>query len=384
MIHVNFDVQEYTTGFQLIDALYAFYQSQSESGAVPYRFSTTTSYDPTADFNILCLYMPEQARDDLDRYDMILVNNSCEPLLVATPTMNEWVSKNPNCYFISNSFLSIDHQYFDKVIWWPDNVMEVRNLWAQHFYPNLYQNLSRIRSEKTSDIIYINGRNDSWRNHVISLLKEYNSSIKIRSGLGHDIYKVNDSQFESSEDREFRDWVNEKYVSTVAAENFTKIYYNKSVEAGIDGKFGSIPPGYLILDEYFIHRCVIFPESTWQNDEVAITEKILKCFYTKSVPWPVGGANVNKLYNDIGFFTAWNLLPDHMRQWDSIQSHQERYAQMVQAMIWLEQNAHVLQSDEAKQIVNNNFENFLLCYTDLTSVERFSKLIRTMIDTRSQ
>lgn len=383
MIHINFNVQEYTTGFQLIDALYAFYQSQSESGTVPYRFSTTTSYDPAADFNVLCLYMPDQTYDGLDRYDMILVNNSCEPLLVSTPTMHEWILTKSNCYFISNSFLSTDHRYFDKVIWWPDNVMEVGNLWTQHFYPTLYQNLSRVNSEKTSDIIYINGRNDAWRNHVISLLEEHDSSIKIRSGLGHNIYKVNDSQFESSEDQDFRDWVNEKYDSTVEKENFTENYYNKSTEAGIDGKFGSIPPGYFILDEYFIYRCVIFPESTWQNSEVAITEKTLKCFYAKSIPWPVGGANINKLYNDIGFFTAWNLLPDHMQQWDSIESHRERHLQMVQAMIWLEQNTHVLRSDEAKQMVNSNFEKFLLCQTDLTSVERFSKLIQSMIATRS-
>jgi hypothetical protein len=151
---------------------------------------------------------------------------------------------------------------------------------------------------------------------------------------------------------------------------------------GIDDKFGKLSPGYIILDEYFDYRCVIFPESTWQNNEVAITEKILKCCYTKTVPWPVGGSNINKLYNQIGFGTAWNLLPEELQLWDSVTEHAQRHQQMAKAMAWLAQHPEMLDTNRAKEITDKNFENFMTCQADLTSMQKFSKLIQTMIESK--
>ena len=383
MISINFNIQQHTTGFQSIDALYAYYQSLSNDSKAPFKFSITKNHDPGSDFNVLCLHMPEQGPFDLDHYDLILISNSSEPLKIANPTIHHWLTTLDNCYLLCNSYLASQHAHYDRVIWYPNNILDCSNIWTNHFYCTLYQNLRRKNLKKIHDIIYINGRNETWRHHVIDLLEKNHSTIPVRMGLGDKLYRVFDSQFESIEDRSYREWVNNKYLPTINnkdLEAFNKVYYDQSVPQGIDGQFGKLTPGSLILDEYFSHRCVIFPETAWQNNEVAITEKILKCFYSKTIPWPVGGANINKLYNEIGFQTAWNLLPKSMQAWDGIKDHQERHEKMVHAMIWLENNVEVLQNQQANDIVSQNFENFLTCDTDLIVLQRFSIIIQSMMN----
>lgn len=385
MITINFNVQEYTVGFQAVDALYAFYQSLSPTWTVPYKFSISQQYDPDSDFNVLCLYMPQEPDyPQLESYDLILINNSCEPLIVATPTMRHWIESKSNCYFICNSFVTQDHQFRDRIIWWPDNVMELRNYWTKHFYPTLFQNIKKLDSGKTKDIIYINGRNDAWRHHVVDLLSKLHTNIFVRSGLGTKIFKVVDCQFESQEDTTYRHYVNAVYQHLISGEptEHRRVYYDQSMNMGIDDKFGKLSPGYIIMDEYFDYRCVIFPESTWQNNEVAITEKILKCCYAKTIPWPVGGSNINRLYNQVGFGTAWNLLPPELQDWDSESDHVRRHEKMVIAMAWLAENPEVLQNDQAKEIVDKNFQNFMTCRADLTSMQNFSKIVESMIDSK--
>jgi hypothetical protein len=131
-----------------------------------------------------------------------------------------------------------------------------------------------------------------------------------------------DSQFESNEDTEFRQQVNNWYPTNNKIHETQSEYSTGSVAVGIDKKFGRVIPGYFILPEYFMYRCVIFPESTWQNDELCLSEKICKCFYAESLPWPIGGSNIHKLYNEIGFYTAWNVLPDHLKLFDRYQKQQ--------------------------------------------------------------
>ena len=157
-------------------------------------------------------------------------------------------------------------------------------------------------------------------------------------------------------------------------------YYDLCPTIGIDGKFGKIAPGYFIMPEYFEYACVIFPESTWQNNELAITEKALKCFYTGSLPFPIGGANVNQLYNDIGFYTAWNLLPDNLKQFDQITDHVTRYQQAVVAVDWLNSNYAVFKSDQARSLINQNQYNFLICACDNISIKQLHDLIKTKLN----
>ena len=180
--------------------------------------------------------------------------------------------------------------------------------------------------------------------------------------------------FESPQDSLFRDQVNDLYEEVIVRNQETD-YYIKMIQCGIDQKFGSWPLGYDILPEYFEYGCVIFPESTWTNDEVAITEKILKCCFAGSLPWPVGGSNINKMYKDLGFYTAWNLLPEEHQKFDQEKDHMLRYQGLAAATAWLSANKEVLVDDRAKGMLQSNLINMLTCSLDVQAVQKFDKLI---------
>ena len=179
---VNFNVPSHIVGFQIIDALFAYQQSTNPDYEATWTYSVKDHYDPRSDVNVLGLYMPENDQvADLDSYDLILLNNSAEPLLIATELMHQWVTTRDNCYMICNSLLSDVHQYKSKVIWWPDPISRVRNYWCQKFYPLLYQNSKNKNLPRINDLIFINGRNDTWRHHIVESLKiaERSSNISI-------------------------------------------------------------------------------------------------------------------------------------------------------------------------------------------------------------
>jgi hypothetical protein len=208
-------------------------------------------------------------------------------------------------------------------------------------------------------------------------LQNQTPSIQQLSRIGTTIHKLGDSQWESVEDTKFRDWVNFQYQDASIPE--PDQYYNKRVTFGIDGKFGNIAPGYFVLPEYFEYACVVFPEATWQNNELAITEKAIKCFYAGSLPFPIGGANVNQLYNDIGFYTAWNLLPDELKLFDQTADHILRYQQAVDAINWLDTNRSVFERQQFKDMTNQNRSKFLTCDCDYISVSRLYNIIQTKL-----
>jgi hypothetical protein len=151
------------------------------------------------------------------------------------------------------------------------------------------------------------------------------------------------------------------------------------VKLGIDQKFGTIPVGFFHLPLYFENYCVVFPETTWQNNELCITEKAIKCFYSECLPLPVGGSKVNQLYNKIGFYTAWNLLPVELQEFDNTVDHKLRYLQLSHAVKWLSDNPLVFVSDQYKEMVQQNKINFLTCDCGHLTVTDFNNIITRFI-----
>ena len=47
-------------------------------------------------------------------------------------------------------------------------------------------------------------------------------------------------------------------------------------------------------------------------------------------------SSFNTLYNSLGFYTAWNILPEDLQQFDFEQDHNNRYIMMVDALKWLD------------------------------------------------
>ncbi len=296
-------------GHQIIDAWHAYVQHLNNySNDTEYVITNdnVTAKDDDYNLSILLGYLGDQITDEMvTTYDIVLICNGGEPIMVASPAIKEFLNYK-NVFLVTNSYLTQDHPLKNKVVWFPHNVQTCRDYWTRHFYPQYFDLQNLKKNKKTDPVFYINGANRSHRQLFIDHLQDLKLDIKIQNSITSQIVEIGESQWESVEDSEFRHWVNQKYNS-VLPENCDNPYSDNSLSVGINEKFGKVLPGYVHLPLYFENFCVIFPESNWQNNELCITEKSLKCFYAETLPLPVSGANVNKLYNDLGFYTAWNL-----------------------------------------------------------------------------
>jgi hypothetical protein len=368
-------------GLHLIDAWHAYIQHLNNySNNIEYilRDSNDNEENIDCDLSILFDYMGNQITGDMIKaHDIVLICNGGEPVAISSPDIKELL-KHKNVFLIANAYLTRDHKLKNKVIWFPHNVQTCRDYWTRHFYPQYFDCQNWKKNKKTDSIIYINGANRSPRQLFIDYLQDLMLDLKIKNNLTSQIAEIGESQWESVEDSEFRLWVNQQYNS-VLRENHDNPYYNNSPAIGIHEKFGKIPPGYFLLPLYFENFCVVFPESNWQNNELCITEKALKCFYAEALPLPVSGANVNQLYNDLGFYTAWNLLPQELQKFDSILHHNQRYVKLSQAVEWLIKNPEVFTSEKYTKMIEKNKINFLTCNCDYRSVIDFDHILSQFI-----
>ena len=369
---INVLTQQFRTGPQIFDELNAYYQSLDQNFQSEHQIKLyQSSIDSTADVNILMRYMPEKNIESPDHYDLILLDNAQEPISVSTQVMLDALQL-PHCYIVTGSILHTDHQYYNKFL--SDSYClnaHTKVYWSQSFYPHSYELIRLKETKRDSIACFINGENRSWRHHFTTVLKKNEPRVYIHNAMARNniIVETNDSFFESTDDQLFRDWVNEVYP---IKRNVT----GSSVSAliGIDGKFGVVPQSNRLMDLYFKYKFVISPESTYHNDCIHINEKTMKCFVAGTLPFPIGGSNTNQLYNDTGFFTAWNLLPDEFKQFDNIKDHRLRFEKTVQAISWLCDHPEVFDLDTTQKMLYHNMQH--MCYfPHQNQMQRFDQII---------
>lgn len=373
-------------GMQAIEHWYAYRQGwQAQASIVenmPKEFSANveiTEGDRREDaFNILFWSRP--AEDDIidvcKQYDMVLFCNGSENLGSGTPAMYDAVNKLSHCYIQSNSVLSEEHPMHDRVILSTD----LANIWKWHFepfYPTYFHSaFMSLTDRRVYDACWVNGTDRSWRHLFQSELRDKVEDVWIINTISDTVHETLDSFFETPEDTEFRISVNNQYERDgTMKRNMTGPYYEYSVPAGIRKHRGEIPPGNFLTEEYFTHNMVIFPETGWQNHELVFTEKMAKCMFSKTVPMPVGGAGIHRLYNDMGIMTGWNLLPDQMRGFDYETNHRLRYQMQVGAIKWLINNAHLSTryNSKVRELVMNNADISLTYIPYTIGTQQFDK-----------
>jgi hypothetical protein len=351
------------TGLMIFDFLHAWLHRIDLNQDPDYTYTIT---DP-GDFQDDCvnlLYLDIHANPfpwhqlyQADRYDFIFLDNHSDPLVTSSKETVELMCKFDHTYLVIDSFLHPAHKYFNRHVPVCGDHYAIKEFWLDSRYPTSYFTEQHKSVQRTKDLLYINGANRSWRQYLLDGLKQTVPNLQVISNYNK-LVETDDSFFESEQDTQFRNFVNNKYrdfYSEQNEENTSGTYYSQGISVGSHGQFGKIPPGYVIMKEYFEHRCMIFPESTWQNNELALTEKAWKCFVSGSLPMPVGGCNINYLYNQLGLATAWNLLPESMQVFDQVENHQQRYQGVVDAIQWIANNPDSLVSDRARRIVDSNY-----------------------------
>jgi hypothetical protein len=312
------------------------------------------------------------------QYDLVLICNGGEQIEYCNPESKKLIESQPNTFLITSSYLTQDYVCHEKTIWFPVDIQNCRDYWSRYFYPQYFDFYELQKLSRNQPLHYINGANRAHRQFFLDLLSEADVDIPMKNSFSSGVCELSDSQWESKEDTDFKIWVNQKY-EVILAENYQNNYYDLSVPVGIDQKFGSVPPGYFHLPLYFENYCVVFPETSWQNNVLTLTEKSLKCFYAGSLPLPVGGAKINQLYNKLGFYTAWNLLPSYLQEYDDDLDHQSRYKKIAQAIKWLYSNSEVFFDKEFISMTNSNKINFLTCQCSQLAIEKFDKVLTKFV-----
>lgn len=367
---INITVKRSSVTLQLFDKWYAYRQSIDPDYQSDVSIVYSDHYQPGM-LNIWFEYMPRALDPAALSYELVWLCNGGEATAVATPCMRQWLSHD-RVYLCADGLVTPGHVLAHKIIWHPHNPLNTHDYWTRSFYPQYFHAYGRAEQSR-KPLVGINGSNRFCRHYFWSLLMKDIPELP-RLNSYPQLRETSESQWESVADQKFREYL----VKTYSADPVHHVdhYYAASIKIGVDQKFGTIPPGYFFLPEYFHYHCVIFPETTWQNDELQITEKGFKCFYAGAVPMPVGGRAVNALYNSLGFATAWNLLPDHMQQFDATEDHQRRYQQLVTVIQWFMDRPDIWRSDHAREITRQNQLRFLTNAVDHIAILKFDKWIQ--------
>ena len=376
-MNINITHKKESIGLQLFDKWYAYRQSINSSykSDVSITHTDTTVNDA---INIWFDFMPPIMDKRMLDYDLIFLCNGGEALSAWSSGLMKHLSIKENVYLVADVYVAPSHSLYNKIIWHPFDPLACTDYWTRSFYPQFYENHKKLEDKKIANIFAINGENRANRKFFFDQLKSQLPSVAIKDTYSHNVGALKKSLWESPEDREFREYVNSLYNYTTSSpdKSYDKLYYQSYVNVGQDNKFGEIVPGYFILDEYFSHHCAVFPEVSWQNDEVCITEKALKCFYAECIPLPIGGKGTNQLYNSLGLYTAWNLLPQELQVYDDTKDHLQRYQQQINAIKWLNDNPQIFLSDSAIDIKKSNKTSLLTNTIDYQVANRFDQLMQ--------
>jgi len=370
---INIVVEEYSIGFDTLDWFYAYRQNKNKNNN--YESDITIVFNENVQdecFNVLYCNQQIKNLSTINLFDIVLIDNDGESIQNCTPEIKSALENYSHVYFLCGSFVTDDHYLKNKIIPYNHCLHLFRRCYTDGFYPQYYD--TQINNvDKTKNFFFINGQNLSYRHYFAEILKQqcdfvnhFRESTEIRKTL--------DCQFESSEDQIFRDFVNEKYANVVVKSIFN--YYTNSINCGINNKFGNIPMGYFLLPEYSEYKCAIFPESCWTNDQFFMTEKVFKCFVTECLPMPIAGANIANLYNKFGFYTAFDLCPPELRKFDSCKNHIERYQGVLDCIKWLNSNADIMISDQAKKITKHNKQNFYSTRLNMQSSLLYERIFK--------
>jgi len=376
ILNISFDQD--TVGLQFFDYYFSYKQHQESQKNYRSRIELKFNQTPRPDFiNIAIVdFQNIDGLLDTSKFDLMLIDNSGESLEVASDQVRNCLAHDPKIFFLCGSFVSGQHKFFHKLIPYNHNLQLFSDCVSRPFYPQHYD-LKSIADKPRSPMCFINGKNRTWRQYFLTQLQS--SSIldmPIRNTIAGQCSKLLDCAFESPEDSQFRTYVNDCIENRDDDQTRKMNYYARSIWIGADGKFGKIAPGYFLIDEYLSHHCIIYPESSWINAHLFLTEKTWKCFVSRTIPWPISGSHLHAMMNKFGFMTATNLLPSHLQAFDSISDHKTRYARTVEAIEWAHRHPEIWTSSEADKIRENNFNRFWINDINLTGVEKFDQIVR--------
>jgi len=282
-------------------------------------------------------------------YDLVLIDNHLESISVSSDETKRLVNTYDNVFLIAGSILNLDHVLYDKVITF-DLYWEINKENYTSF--KLITSHSDGKNNNRNGLVYIGGEMRSYRKYIFDLLENVNIIKKQRYSqvvCTDDVYYDDYTQI-------FVDKCNELYNVSGIVPPYSPLY--KEIYIGIKGRQqGECNVGAILLPEYTMAKCIIYPESSFTNNEFHFTEKTWKCVTSKTHWVMFAGRGSYSIMREYGIRSILELIPNGI-QFDDIACHEQRYHEIVKSIHYVNENLHIFDLPEANNILTENYESF--------------------------
>ena len=298
-------------------------------------------------------------------YDIVIIDNQLESVSVSSDEVKRLLIAHPNVFYMCGSIIGRDHLLYDKVITF-DLFWEI----IKHQYTSFQLGTSHFvgNSNTRSGVVYIGGEMRSYRRYIYDLLE----TVNIKKIQRDNVVSCTDDVYYDDYTQQFVDKCNEKYNVTGVIPDSSPLY--QPTYLGIDGRRqGECSLGVFILPEYTMSNCIVYPESSFTNNEFHPTEKTWKCVVCNTHWIMFAGRGAYGIMRDYGFRSILEETPVGIG-FDNISNHEQRYNAVVEAIRYVSENPAVFDTANAKNILTDNYRNF---YNN----NRIIKQMVTRIDT---
>jgi len=302
-------------------------------------------------------YLIDHVTDDYPPgYDHYFVENGNEHLSVLGKAKR--LVDEQKADLLYGSYLHKKHPLFDRTISMAGSTNLSNIFYTSPFY---FTSLLFKKQHRDKNLTFINGENRSVRHYFLDQVSKYMDLVINNS---QSTIKTNLTGYYNNADNIFANYCNNLYDIDNSPTNHI------STNIISFGKFGQTRLSYEPLPEYFTSRCMVYPETTFYNWEIFITEKTWKCVKAKTHWIIFAGAGSYEVMREVGLRSIIELCPDSMNDFDSIEDHILRIEKISKCCEYISNNSSIFDSSEAHNMLELNYENF---HNPLLSVERCVK-----------
>lgn len=309
-------------------------------------------FDDRGDKNILFLDhidMPEEI--DCTKYDLVIIHNDFESLWIIDERVLTLLEQ-PNVKLLVQDFIHEDHPYYDKILSFPDEVFDGSQKLVHRKYLTSY--LYTSNTPKKYNLTLALGANRSYRNFLYDKLHLACDNVRL---LSPEVVQTFPTGITQKQDKDFIEMCNRMYKTKLVKKTGNEVLLNNKIRIGFTDEYMIFQPH--MIDDYVSSWCMIYPETGFYNHSASITQKTVQCLKSRTHILPYGGAFSNDLLERVGYTVVTKLCPDSINDYDSELDHCLRIEKLQKCVEYLAHNPTVFHSSESKQILDNNFNNFI-------------------------
>lgn len=305
-------------------------------------------------------------------FDIVIIDNNVDHAQVHDEIIYEFVSKYSNVYFLIGGFVINNYSLSDKILSYSADWIDCMQLYSD---PLCFTRYSINKNNNKQGMLFIGGALRSWRKFIIDMLP---SKVKVHQKT-NEIAGTKHIIGGTKYDQPFIDMCNQKY--NVNSNKTPENEFYSHLTLGLEHlPAGGARLGYYAIPEYSDNQCIIFPEACFVNHHVFPTEKLWKCVAAKTHWIMFSGADSYKILRDYGIRSIVELVPNGIN-FDKIQNHEERFIEQIRVVDYLSKHQEIFNSDDALEILNDNFEMFYNNHRLISQlVEKINSILITVVN----